>query len=198
MAEENNAPILLKNCDPLGFEHESGWLFLILFLIPLFILWLGSKLFEPESFMSVVFMIIGVVIFLVIIVLYSADYKSTARYMKQIRYMRFKFTNHATLDDVFDELAPALKHIHGGKVKVTKKADCVLVTYKGVNYEVILNGDATFSVRWKKSFFDKILSFLAECADNEMEPLGKYEKIRTETPIIAYELQKSFGITVDS
>lgn len=28
MAEENNAPILLKNCDPLGFEQESGWLFL--------------------------------------------------------------------------------------------------------------------------------------------------------------------------
>ena len=39
---------------------------------------------------------------------------------------------------------------------------------------------------------------MAELADNEAEPVGKYEKICTETPIIAYELQKAFGITADS
>ena len=148
MADENNKPVILESFASFEEGNASGWFFLILFLIPLFILWLGHMLFEPESFMGVAFMIIGAVAFLAVIVLYTLNYKATVKHMSEIRNMRFKFTSNATLDDVYNKIEPALRHFHANKVKFFRKTDCVIVTYKGINYKIILNGDATFSVHW--------------------------------------------------
>ena len=114
--------------------------------------------------------------------------------MAKIRKMRFKFTNYATLEDIYNKLEPALRKFYGEKINLFMEENLVVVTCNGIKYEIILNGDATFSVRWQKTFFEKLFAFIEEIFDNEMEPNWKYTRVRTDTPRIAYELQQAFGI----
>ena len=192
---DNEEVKVLASSEPFEGRHASGWFFLALGCAALGIVSLAN-LFDPESTAAAVFMFTGAVAFLAVIVLYTLDYKATVKHMAEILNMKFKLTPNATLDEVYKKIEPALKNIHGDKVKIARESDCVTVTYEGITYKILL-GDATFSVRWQKSFLDKALTVFAVIVDKEhdAEPTWKYNKIRTATPMIACELQRAFGVT---
>ena len=63
--------------------------------------------------------------------------------------------------------------------KFKREADKIIATYDGVSYEIILNGDGTFSVVGKSS---------------SKPDKAFYNKIRKGTPIIAFGVQQAFGV----
>ena len=78
---------------------------------------------------------------------------------------KFKLTDAATVDEILSKLEKTSKE--------------VIATYFSVDYEIILNGDGTFSVIGKNS----------SKSDKDF-----YDEIRFGTPMIAFELQQAFGV----
>ena len=102
-----------------------------------------------------------------------------------IRRMKFKFVTPVSLDEIYNKLQPVLVSKYGNEMEFDREGDTLCVKYKSVIYDINLHDDGTFSLWWRKSIAGAIFSF------NE----GKlYNKIRTGTAIIAYELQQQFGI----
>ena len=103
----------------------------------------------------------------------------------KMRRMRFKFVTPISLDEIYNKLQPVLVSKYGNEMEFDREGDTLCVKYKSVIYDSNLHDDGTFSLWWRKSIAGAIFSF------NE----GKlYNKIRTGTAIIAYELQQQFGI----
>lgn len=103
----------------------------------------------------------------------------------KMRRMRFKFVTPISLDEIYNKLQPVLVSKYGNEMEFDREGDTLCVKYKSVIYDINLHDDGTFSLWWRKSIAGAIFSF------NE----GKlYNKIRTGTAIIAYELQQQFGI----
>ena len=103
----------------------------------------------------------------------------------KMRRMRFKFVTPISLDEIYNKLQPVLANKYGNEMEFEREGDTLCVKYKSVFYDINLHDDGTFSLWWRKSIAGAIFSF------NE----GKlYNKIRTGTAIIAYELQQQFGI----
>ena len=93
---------------------------------------------------------------------------------------KFKLTETATPDDVFNKLEKAAKEDYGKVLALRREGKKIIATYFDVDYEIILNGDGTFSVIGKNS----------SKSDKDF-----YEEIRFGTPMIAFVLQKAFGIS---
>ena len=144
--------------------------------------------------MGIAFMFIGAGVFIVMSIFSLLNYKSAVNHMAEIRKMKFKFTNYATSEDIYNKIEPPLRRFYGEKINLSRDENLVVVACNSIKYEIILNGDATFSVRWQKTLLEKLLAFIGEIFDNEMEPNWKYTRVRTDTPRIAYELQQAFGI----
>lgn len=93
---------------------------------------------------------------------------------------KFKLTDTATLDEIFSKLEKTSKEdFPGNMVKVRREGKKVIATYFYVDYEIILNGNGTFSVIGKNS----------SKSDKDF-----YDEIRYGTPMIAFLLQKAFGV----
>ena len=103
----------------------------------------------------------------------------------KMRRMKFKFVTPINLDEIYNKLQPVLVSKYGNEMEFDREGDTLCVKYKSVIYDINLHDDGTFSLWWRKSIAGAIFSF------NE----GKlYNKIRTGTAIIAYELQQQFDI----
>lgn len=199
----NEESVILKSPEPFESRYASGWFILSLFIIPFAILGLGHILFDPESFMGTACMLIGAGAFLVILILAMMNHKAAVKHMAEMRNMKFKITNNATLEKIYNKIEPALMNIYGEKVKFLRKSDCVTVTFNGINYEIVLNNDTTFSIHLQKSLLEKSIYIFARVVEifygrdynDDAAPTWNYEKIRTGMPIIAYELQRAFGVT---
>lgn len=103
----------------------------------------------------------------------------------KMRRMRFKFVTPISLDEVYNKLQPVLVSKYGNEMEFDREGDTLCVKYKSVIYDINLHDDGTFSLWWRKSIAGALFSF------NEWK---LYNKIRTGTAIIAYELQQQFGI----
>lgn len=103
----------------------------------------------------------------------------------KMRRMRFKFVTPISLDEIYNKLQPVLVSKYGNEMEFDREGDTLCVKYKSVIYDINLHDDGTFSLWWRKSIAGALLSF------NEWK---LYNKIRTGTAIIAYELQQQFGI----
>ena len=103
----------------------------------------------------------------------------------KMRRMRFKFVTPVSLDEIYNKLQPVLVSKYGNKMEFDREGDTLCVKYKSVIYDINLHDDGTFSLWWRKSIAGALFSF------NEWK---LYNKIRTGTAIIAYELQQQFGI----
>lgn len=197
--DEQKSPVVLKSpapFQPLG--AFSRWPIIIL----LSVLWLGGKLFDPGTFMATAFLIIILILFFIVILALAVNHEAIKKHMKIIYHTKFKFTNDATLELIYNRIEPALRRFYGEKITFSLKNDCVIVACNGINYKIILNDDSTFSVKWQKSLFDKLLSIMDTLAESFGRdsvggslPVWKYDRVRTETPRIAYEVQQAFGIT---
>ena len=116
---------------------------------------------------------------------YAFDYYAKDFHRGKMRRMRFKFVTPISLDEIYNKLQPVLVSKYGNEMEFDREGDTLCVKYKSVIYDINLHDDGTFSLWWRKSIAGAIFSF------NE----GKlYNKIRTGTSIIAYELQQQFGI----
>ena len=116
---------------------------------------------------------------------YAFDYYAKDFHRGKMRRMRFKFVTPINLDEIYNKLQPVLVSKYGNEMEFDREGDTLCVKYKSVFYDINLHDDGTFSLWWRKSIAGAIFSF------NE----GKlYNKIRTGTAIIAYELQQQFGI----
>ena len=116
---------------------------------------------------------------------YAFDYYAKDFHRGKMRRMRFKFVTPISLDEIYNKLQPVLVSKYGNEMEFDREGDTLCVKYKSVFYDINLHDDGTFSLWWRKSIAGAIFSF------NE----GKlYNKIRTGTAIIAYELQQQFGI----
>ena len=103
----------------------------------------------------------------------------------KMRRMRFKFVTPISLDEIYNKLQPVLANKYGNEMEFEREGDTLCVKYKSVIYDINLHDDGTFSLWWRKSIAGALFSF------NEWK---LYNKIRTGTAIIAYELQQQFGI----
>ena len=103
----------------------------------------------------------------------------------KMRRMRFKFVTPISLDEIYNKLQPVLVSKYGNEMEFDREGDTLCVKYKSVIYDINLHDDGTFSLWWRKSIAGALFSF------NEWK---LYNKIRTGTAIIAYELQQQFGI----
>ena len=116
---------------------------------------------------------------------YAFDCYAKDFHRGKMRRMRFKFVTPISLDEIYNKLQPVLVSKYGNEMEFDREGDTLCVKYKSVIYDINLHDDGTFSLWWRKSIAGAIFSF------NE----GKlYNKIRTGTAIIAYELQQQFGI----
>lgn len=202
----NEEAVILNSPEPFESRYASGWFILSLFIIPFAIWGLGHLLFDPESFMGTACMFIGAGAFFVILFFAIMNHKAAVKHFAEMRNMKFKLTRDATLEKIYNKIEPALGNIYGEKVKVLRKDDCVAVTFNGVDYKIILNNDATFSVHLQKSLLEKSIYIFAKIVEifydrdynNDDAPTWNYEKIRTGIPIIAYELQRAFGVSSTS
>lgn len=103
----------------------------------------------------------------------------------KMRRMKFQFVKPVTADDIYNKLQPALNQKLGNKVEFDRDDETVSVRYNSIIYDINLQEDGTFCVWWRKSLGGAIFSW------NEWK---LYKKIRTGTALVAYELQKQFGV----
>lgn len=116
---------------------------------------------------------------------YAFDYYAKDFHRGKMRRMRFKFVTPISLDEIYNKLQPVLANKYGNEMEFEREGDTLCVKYKSVFYDINLHDDGTFSLWWRKSIAGALFSF------NEWK---LYNKIRTGTAIIAYELQQQFGI----
>ena len=103
----------------------------------------------------------------------------------KMRRMRFKFCYPVTLDEIYNRLLATFNKNYPGLMEFEREADTLSVKYNNIFYDIQLNDDGTFCLWWRKSLAGAIFTFNA---------WKMYNKIRSGTAIIAYELQQSFGM----
>lgn len=101
---------------------------------------------------------------------------------KKLRKMRFQFVSPVTADEVYNKLEPALLRRWGDKVEFERVDDTISVKYEKIIYDVNLHEDGTFGVWWRLSL---ARAFFSDAG---------YKRLRTAMGVIAYELQKQFGV----
>ena len=134
-----------------------------------------------------IFFLIAIVFIVIIVISRMKHRENYDESITDIRSMKFKLTASATDEEVYNKIEselPQMPEFFSEHITLKRESDKVIVIFKGaiyeIEYEIILNGDGTFSVIGKSS--------------SSLDNKRLYEEIREGTPIIAYYLQKSFGI----
>lgn len=134
-------------------------------------------------------MLLGIVIppmlgigMLGLIVTYIVDDLLTTNHRDKLRTMKFQFNNNITSKELFETLNTSFISKFNGKMQLKKNENgTVTFVYEDHIYDLLINGDGTFSLWWKKSLEEAFLSF---------NIYKSYKQIRTAMGIIAYEIQQ--------
>ena len=133
---------------------------------------LGEGTFVIAILLAIVF---GVIIFISRI----KNRGNVEKAVNEICSMKFKLGDSVTVDDVYSKTQSDSVQVYCIGATFEREGDKITATYDEVSYEIILNGDGTFSIIGKSSSkLDKAF----------------YNKIREGTPIIAFGLQQAFGV----
>ena len=122
---------------------------------------------------------------IILIAVFIISHFQMSFHKDKMRKMKFKFVDNTNSDDIYNKLQPILVQKYGDKIEFEREGDTLSVHYKSIIYDINVQEDSTVSIWWRKSFAAAFFSF------NEWK---EYKKIRTGTAIVAYELQKAFGI----
>jgi len=122
---------------------------------------------------------------LILIGVFVVSHFQMSFHKDKMRRLKFKSVDNINSDDVYNKLQPVLMQKYGDKIEFEREGDTLSVHYNSIIYDINLQEDSTFSIWWRKSFAAAFFSF------NEWK---EYKKIRTGTAMVAYELQKAFGI----
>lgn len=120
-----------------------------------------------------------------LILVFIIDHFKMNFHRDKIRRMKFQFVSPVSPDEIYNKLQPALMQKLGNKVEFDREGDKISVHYNSLIYDINLQEDGTFCIWWRKSLSGAIFSW------NEWK---LYKKIRTGTALVAYELQKQFGV----
>lgn len=115
------------------------------------------------------------------------DSNSIENQLDELRVTKFKFVHNVTADEVFNRLQPALNAVWSGQVTFDRRDEIISVTHDKTIYDIGLNDDGTFIVHWHKSLKNAFFSL-----DSDIKLC---RKARTDTAVIAYELQRQFNVT---
>ena len=171
---ENKLPMSLK--DWLKFYSSTvGFLFLFPILFESYYNELLGLRFALVKVATVIFVVL-------IIISRIRKRKDVHEAIGEILSMKFKLSDSVTTDKVYDKLQFAPPKFSSSNITFKRENDKVILTNEEIDYEIILNGDGTFSVLGLKS---------AQSYRNF------YEKIREGIPIIAFWLQQTFGVTTN-
>ena len=121
-----------------------------------------------------------------LILVFIIDHFQMSFHRDKMRSLKFQFVTPVNSDEIYNKLQPALSQKLGNKVEFDREGDKISVHYNSIIYDINLQEDGTFCIWWRKTLSGAIFSW------NEWK---LYKKIRTGTALIAYELQKQFGIS---
>ncbi len=103
-----------------------------------------------------------------------------------LRDEKFKFISGVSSAEIFDKLQSRLISRYGSSMALTRSyEDTVCVTYGSFTYEIILNNDSTFRIRWEKSIRGLLAPF---------DSYSNYKKVIAAMSMIGFELQQAFDI----
>lgn len=138
---------------------------------------------------------VGGVLVIINRILYAAkgrteekDLEIMRTHLSEIREMKFKFIGSVSAGAIYEKISPAIKSQYENKFEFDRQNETVALIYEGTIYKIILNDDNTFCIWWARldnKPLDKI-----EADDR----YSIYGNILSCTGIIAYEIQKQFGV----
>lgn len=193
MAKED---ILLKSSDPIP-DKRPGWVVsMIQICVPSFIggIIILFAVSNPPHFFSnlVAIAIIGGMIGSVLSIMKSKDFAE--KQLDELRELKFKFVYNVTADELYSKLQPALTEKYGNKFEFNRQDDVISVICGRTIYNIILNDDATFRIWWRKNFKNAVRKQVLEFLGDELSDIELCREVRTQTAIIAYELQQQFDV----
>ena len=177
MNEKVNGEWVLRSSEPLPNELEKFKRVYIIFAVCLAI----GLIFGIQFLMTVGGMgLIGWFMF---------DSMWSKTKLLELRNERFRFVSGVSCDELFNVLQSALISRYGASMQVEKycvgSESVVGVTYDNIIYEIYINSDSTFRIRWGKSL-GRAMAPSVSCSD--------YKKAIIAMGMIGYEIQKAFGV----
>lgn len=103
---------------------------------------------------------------------------------EKLRTIKFKSIKYVDIKVLFKELEPVLKETYNIHVNVEKHIN-VLILYEGLVFNVVFNDDETFCIKWLPLSLKSI---------SDINKYKHYKTIVSGMRIIAYEIQKYFGL----
>ena len=105
--------------------------------------------------------------------------ESIKSHMYEMTETKYKFVYGVNYGDLYNKISPVLAAKYGSEMQFDRRDDAFLVKYKKFPFEVILQEDGTFVISFGTLW---------------MAESTWYKRARTATAIIAYEIQKQFGV----
>ena len=107
----------------------------------------------------------------------------------ELRNERFRFVSDVSSEELFEKLQSALISRYGASMRIEKygvgSEGVVGVTYDNIIYEIYINKDSTFRIRWGKSLGRAMAPSVS---------YSDYKKAIVAMGMIGYEIQKAFGV----
>ncbi len=107
----------------------------------------------------------------------------------ELRNERFRFVSDVSSEELFEKLQSALISRYGASMRIEKygvgSEGVVGVTYDNIIYEIYINNDSTFRIRWGKSLGRAMAPSVS---------YSDYKKAIVAMGMIGYEIQKAFGV----
>ena len=193
---ETNDPVVLDSSEPFEDNHITLksflWRILKATILSVILVSFLEDIFGAKSNM----VLIGIIPAVIVMAKYVWSNCQMIVKFRKMHNIRFKFIKVSALDEVYPNIESELTPINC-KVEKNESENFIAVTYDGVQYNIFFNNDETFSIKWQKSDWEKILFFVVDLADGSIYdsyPYWKFSKICIGTPLIAYKLQKAYNI----
>ncbi len=124
---------------------------------------------------------------------YLIHYYVTKIFNYRLRSIKFKFIPgvNVTVDDLYNRLQPSLFQRYGSQMEFDRDNEKLSVKYNGIIYDILMEGNGTFRLWWRKD----VTGIVKELIFFTYAEFRLYNRARAGMGILAYEIQRDFGIT---
>lgn len=177
MHEKINGEWILRSSEPLPNELEKLKRVYIIFAVCLVV----GFVFSIQFLITIGAMGLGV--------WFMFDCMWSKTKLLELRNERFRFVSDVSSEELFEKLQSALISRYGASMRIEKygvgSEGVVGVTYDNIIYEIYINKDSTFRIRWGKSLGRAMAPSVS---------YSDYKKAIVAMGMIGYEIQKAFGV----
>ena len=135
--------------------------------------------FHPGEDALIIAILLAVVFGVMIFISRSRNHGNVENAVGEICSMKFKLSDSLTVDDFYSKIQSDSVQAYFSGATFEREGNKIFAHYDGRRYDIILNGDGTFSV-------------IGKIASDPNKAF--YDEIRKGTPIIAFGLQQAFGV----